>query len=579
METPSGEQKKDIQNQLRTQPEKPIDNETSSEDDNVEEFSDIESEEEAYDIVEDVEQSTESEEEGAAHASTRKTISLASNESSSEEENVEELSAIESEEETYDIVENIEQQAESEEKAGHASMRRTKSSASRFMYSPNYFKWSVTPPTEEKETEDKVPDYEPEVLDDAENKKTPLEVWSLFLTDEMLSKIVKYTNVEIARRLENCKRVSYLRYINLKELKALIGILYFSGLQENFSNLEKLWESSPVFRSTISKKRFEILLGCLQFDDKSTRQERRQHDNLAPIRDFWDLFISNCTKYYSPGKNVTIGEQLVNFQGKCPFRVKMGPKHEHLGLRIVMMNDSDTYYMINAIPHVGKDDKRPQKFMPSYYVRKLSEPIYDSHRNITCNKRFTSVPLVQSMKNKCLLSMVGTIRAKEKEIPLKIKNFTEINDSRFLYADNVTLLSYCPKQNKIILVLSSSSLHKRGDAVVEKEQKIIEFYNSTKGGTDRFVQLCREYSTVRKSQRWVLKFFYAMLDQSGLNSSILYNLNKEDNTKLTRYKFLETLAKQLYIPHIKKRLLHGMGITEELRKLMKGVVKGENSES
>ncbi|XP_071572267.1 piggyBac transposable element-derived protein 4-like [Temnothorax nylanderi] len=585
METPSGEQKKDMQKQLRTQPEKPIDNESSSEDDNVEELSNIESEEEAYDIVEDVEQSTESEEEGPAHASTQKTISLASNESFSEEDNIDELSAIESEEETYDVVENIEQQAESEEKAGHASMRGTKSLASRFMYSANYFKWSVTPPTEEETEADKVPDYESEVLSDAKNMDTPMDVWSLLFTDEMLSKIVKYTNAEMGRKRKTCKGklLFQLLDINLEELKALIGIFYFCGLKkENSTNVKKLWKpdhETPIYRSTMTQIRFEYLMALLQFDDKSTRQERRQSDRLAPIRDLWDSFISNCTKYYSPGKNVTIGEQVVSFQGKCSFRVKMGPYHEQLGLRIVMMNDSDTYYMINAIPHVGKDDKRPQKSMPSYYVRKLSEPIYDSHRNITCNKRFTSVPLVQSMKNKCSLSMVGTIRAKEKEIPLEIKKFTEINDSRFLYADNVTLLSYCPKQNKIILVLSSSSLHKRGDAVVEKEQQIIEFYNSTKGGTDRFDQLCHEYSTARKSHRWVMKLFYAMLDQSFTNSYILHNLNKKNNTKLTKSEFLKTLAKQLYIPHIKRRLLHGKGFTEKFRKLMEGVIKGENSES
>ncbi|XP_071567244.1 piggyBac transposable element-derived protein 4-like [Temnothorax nylanderi] len=346
-------------------------------------------------------------------------------------------------------------------------MRGTKSLASRFMYSANYFKWSVTPPTEEEETEaDKIPDYEPKVLGDAKDKDTPMDVWSLLFTDEILNNIVTYTNNEIAQRKKGPDT-------NLVELKAFIGLLYFCGLQKvTNSDVIKLWPSDPVYRLTMTEVRFKHLLSCLQFEDKSTRQERRQNDNLGQIRDLFESFISNCTKYYSPGKNVTIGEHIVNCPCECPFpRVKMGTKRQKLGLRIVMMNDSDTYYMINAISYVGKDDKRPQKSMPFYYVRKLSEPIYDSHRNITCNKRFTSVPLVQSMKNKCSLSMVGTIRAKEKEIPLKIKKFTKINDSRFLYADNVTLLSYCPKQNKIILVLSSSSLHKRGDAVVEKEQK------------------------------------------------------------------------------------------------------------
>ncbi|XP_071577648.1 uncharacterized protein [Temnothorax nylanderi] len=400
METHISKPLQKLQMLLRMYTEQPFDKESSSEEDNVEELSDIESEEEAYDMVEDVELSSESEEEGAAHVSTRGSLE------------------------------------------------------SCFMYG---FKWSVTPPTEEQTEADKVSNYGPQVLGVANKTNTPIEVWSLLFTDEMLGKIVEYTNAEIARKRENYSILeNYLYDINLEELQAFIGILYYSGVQKKtYNKIEDLWEStaSIVYRCTMPKARYTFLLQCLQFDDKSTRHERRQRDNLAPIRDLWDLFISNCKEYYLPGKHVTIGEQLLYFAGKCPFRVKIGTKPQKCGLKIVMMNDSRTSYVINAIPYVGKVDTRPLESVPTYYVRKLSEPIHKTHRNIICNKRFTSVPLVQSMKNNFSLSMVGAIRAKEREIPLKMKRFTASNDSRFLYANNMTLVSYCPKQNKIVLIL------------------------------------------------------------------------------------------------------------------------------
>lgn len=215
------------------------------------------------------------------------------------------------------------------------------------------------------------------MLGAAKNKNTLMEIWSLLFTDEMLSIIVTCTNAEISRKRENFRSVqTYLSDIDLEELKAFIGILYFCGLQKkNYSNVQKLWGplASPSYRSTMPRARFEFLLQCLRFDEKTTRVERRQRDKLAPIRDLWNLLISNCIKYYSPSEHITIDKQLLHFHGRCAFRIYIPSKLDKYGLKIVMMNDAKTYYMINAIPYIGKVDTRPLESVPSYYVCKLSE--------------------------------------------------------------------------------------------------------------------------------------------------------------------------------------------------------------
>ena len=70
------------------------------------------------------------------------------------------------------------------------------------------------------------------------------------------------------------------------------------------------------------------------------------------------------------------------------------------------------------------------------------------------------------------------------------------------------------------------------------ESEIMAFYNATKRGTDTFDQLQAESSMAKQ---WPMHLFFAMLDQAGLNSAILYNL-REDNPALNCLSFLKELA-------------------------------------
>lgn len=61
----------------------------------------------------------------------------------------------------------------------------------------------------------------------------------------------------------------------------------------------------------MSLSRFEQLLRFIQFDNKSTRSERRKTDKLCPICDVWEKVTANVKKYYDPSENLTVDEHSV----------------------------------------------------------------------------------------------------------------------------------------------------------------------------------------------------------------------------------------------------------------------------
>jgi len=387
----------------------------------------------------------------------------------------------------------------------------------------------------------------------AEHISSPIEAWSLLFSDDLLNIILKHTNQEIECDLSKCNSYNN-SLLDMNELKALIGFLYYTGYKKKNNDISKFFSVHclPMFRALTSNSRYQFILAHLLFDDKTTRDERIKNDCFTRIREIWNLFITNCIQYYEPGYNVTIDELLLNFTGRYTDNLRISSKYSKRGLKIVTMCDSETFYMINAIPDISNVETEPLESFPSYYVRKVSEPIHNTCRNITCGTWFTSVPLVDTMREKFSLTMVGSLRRDEiPEVPSSFKKAFVKGRYQVAYHDNKTLVSYKTEKNKMILLLSS--LHANGDIKIENKPEIVLYYNKTKEASNIFEQLCHEYTVSRKTHRWPIRIFYGMMDQAAVNSFVLYTLNA-DNQVMTRDKFMLDLSMTLIKPYFIERL-------------------------
>lgn len=464
-----------------------------------------------------------------------------------------------SEESEYDVSDlegeepNDEEVVVEEEEAGPSGRRRKK-----YVYGKDKYKWSInTPETRGRRLSETI------ILPTAKNASvsahTPYEFWNALFTDEILEIILKHTNEEVAKFLPDVideDRDSHQRSVTMNELKAFLGILYLLGAgKNNHVSIKELWGREfgiSLCKAAMSKERFHFISCRIRFDDKTTRAERRAIDNLAPVREIWDIFIKNCELNYSPSECLTIGEQLLGFRGKFSARVYIKSKPARYGIKIVSMNDVKNGYMLTALPYIGRVPNQRGESVPSYYIRVLIEPIHHTNRNITCDNWFSSIEIFTTMKNKYGLTMVGTLRKNKRQIPESFRRNAAMGTTRYGYDGKNILLSFCPKQNKVVLLLSSK--HKSGKQCEnENKPEIVDFYNRTKCGTDIFDQMCANYSCARITQRWTMRFFLGMLDQASVNSSILYNF-VPTNESLSRCQFLKNLALSLITPQLYDRL-------------------------
>lgn len=392
-----------------------------------------------------------------------------------------------------------------------------------------------------------------------------VQVWKMLFDNSMIDLMVTHTNAKLNSVRESVQNKSSYRDTDVVEMNAFIGLLLLSSIfKSNHEDLLSLFSKDPtgrpIFHATMSAKRFEILLRCLRFDDSTTREERKNNDKACAISEIFNKFIANSQEAYTVSDNVTIDEMLIPFRGKCFFRVYIPSKPAKYGIKVMCLADSKTSYLYNAYIYTGKGSdgigmsEEEKKFkVPSQSVLRLCKPIEKSNRNITADNYFSSVEIVDELKRRGL-TFVGTVRKNKREIPPEFNadKSRPVGSTLYGFSDQKTLLSFVPKKNKAVILISSMH-HKIDTNLIDDKPEIISYYNSTKSGVDVLDLKCANYSSNRRTRRWPLAVFYTTINVASVNSFILYTCFS-DNPILSRFKFVKQLAKELIEPHLHRRL-------------------------
>ncbi|XP_038576656.1 piggyBac transposable element-derived protein 4-like [Micropterus salmoides] len=379
--------------------------------------------------------------------------------------------------------------------------------------------------------------------------------FQLFLPDQVEKIVLNMTNKE-GRRVYGNK----WREMDGIALQAYLGLLILAGVyRSNKESTASLWHAQSgraIFGATMPLKMFHIISRVIRFDDRDTRTARRARDKLAAIRDVWDKWVCLLQQMYNPGADVTVDERLVPFRGRCAFKQYMPNKPGKYGIKIWTACDARTSYAFNMQVYTGKPaDGQPEKNQGKRVVLEMAEGLRG--QTITCDNFFTSHALGQELLKR-KLSMVGTVRKNKPELPpalLATKDRARYS-SKFAFSETHTIVSYCPKKGRNVLLMSTLHRDTAVSAREDKKPQVILDYNHNKGGVDNLDKVTSVYTCKRKTARWPLVVFYNILDVSAYNSFVLwteinptYNQGKCHRRRL----FLEELGRELVMPLIKRR--------------------------
>ncbi|KAI4886808.1 hypothetical protein NFI96_022436 [Prochilodus magdalenae] len=370
--------------------------------------------------------------------------------------------------------------------------------------------------------------------------------WYCPNTDELFSECIAFCNL-------HGKKVHGNMWNDIDDeyLDAYIGVLLLAGVYKSSNEAtDSLWDASTgrnIFRATMSLQNFQMISRVLRFDNRDTRAKS---DKLAPIRDVWEKWVQLLPLMFNPGPEVTVDERFLPFRGKCPFRKYMPSKPGKNGIKIWAACDAKTSYAWNLQIYTGKSASSiPEKKQGKRVVLDMTTGLQG--HNITCDNFFTSYDLVQE------LTMVGTVKKNKPELPaamLQVKDRAPLS-SKFVFTDTTTAVSYCPKNQRNVILMST--LHK--DAAVssgsDKKPIIILDYNKNKGGVDNLDKLTATYTCQRMTRRWPMVVFYNILDVSAYNAFVLWthiHQGWNSNKKNKRRMFLEELGRSLVKSSLEK---------------------------
>lgn len=423
-------------------------------------------------------------------------------------------------------------------------------------------KWNKTPFSENKTSKStKKSNITSEPLGDAKGINDELEAFQKIITPSIIDLIVDYTNntIQKHRSKGHHSRERDLNLTSKNEIMALFGVLYLTGtLKSKEINVREFWNTDgtglEILRSCMSYKRFMFLLKSLTFDDRKTQKERCKKDRLAKIRTVLDSFIENCKTAYSLGENITVDAILAPFRGKCKFVKYLPNKTARYGLKIFILCDSKTCFVSNIEVYCGTQHKGPyqQPTSAEDVVQRLVQHCEGVNRCITMGNWYTSHNLVKTLHDK-RLTCVGAMKYKHRIIPTPFLPQRSRNacTTRFGYQRDMSLVSYTPEVGKPLLLLSS----KPSSSLIDKETNkpdLVLHYEATKDAVDSIDQLCNIYSVARRSRRWYVALFFALMNIAGINAQILFMASKK-NAKGDRRLFLKNMALKMMEPHLRDR--------------------------
>lgn len=404
---------------------------------------------------------------------------------------------------------------------------------------------------------------------------TPIDWFRLLLDDgATLDKIVTYTNkyaeeVFFLPSLSPKSRINNWKPLTVPELKTWLGLILHMGTIR-LSRVNDYWKTDPlfdlsIFRKTMTRDRFLLILRCIHFSDN----KRQSDDRLKKVNILLDWFNNQMLRLYYPGKDLSLDEGMILWRGRLIFRQYIKGKRHRYGVKLYSLCEPDGLVLAFTI-YSGKGGPLSGKGHAEKVVKLLMRGKLDVGHSLYMDNFYNSFPLASELLKRDTYC-TGTIRIDRKHLPVDVKNAKlKKGETIGRYAEGVLVAKWRDKRQVSYISTEfendmGQSLNRR-NVLRDKPLPIIH-YNSKMKGVDRSDQMLSYYPCEHKSLRWYKKIFIHVVQMMLINTLKLHNFCNPNNI-MTLYDFrLHVIRSLLHVPSDPPRRPRRSATTHVLSKI------------
>ncbi|KAM9319543.1 piggyBac transposable element-derived protein 4-like [Gastrophryne carolinensis] len=190
----------------------------------------------------------------------------------------------------------------------------------------------------------------------------PLAYLKLFLTDDIIEKIVtetnRYNEQQSATLHSKFSRNRKWEPVTKEDIWKFLGLILLSGvvgkpLQKWYWTTNKLL-ATPFFGTIMSECRFSLIMKNLHFTNNEEFDEpTHPAPKLKKIWEVYQMILKNFQQSYVPDRDISIDESLMAYKGRLSWIQYIASKRAWFGIISYMLCESATGYIWNSVIYTG----------------------------------------------------------------------------------------------------------------------------------------------------------------------------------------------------------------------------------
>lgn len=384
-------------------------------------------------------------------------------------------------------------------------------------------------------------------------RKSPLELFSMFFDEQVISDIVYYSNKYAVQKNE------YNFKMDIADLKRFIGILIFSGyhslpqMDAYWSNIED--RGIQIVKDTMSLSKFRMIKKYIHLSDNKDLDKSDKFSKVSPI---FNLMNEKFQQFGIFTKHLSICEQMVPYFGRHSCKMFIKGKPVRFGFKYWCICSSDGY-LYKFIPYAGKSTKdyvgkEKIGLETQVVINLMSVVTKPNEHQIYFDHFFTNYDLMVRL-NKMGIYATGTIRDnRTNQCPLMdIKQMKKTEKGTFDYVfDEKNKISMCRWNDNAVVTVATNNCTVFPLASVKrfnrktKEMKnidqpnMIREYNSYMGGVDLHDNAIENYRIKIRDKKWWWPLFTNLIGSALVNAWKIQQLFQEK--PLSQFEFRSDVA-------------------------------------